>query len=483
MALAPLHELAARRRAVVGRALAEAVIARDDAAGARRRAVGRATARRARPRPGQQAADDALPAWCTTPSSSGSSRRGPSRTLTEPCSASPPARLPPSTAARTARTAQAEQRGAVAHGPHLSPSTRPRKPSPLSSSNGMTAPFVLSVLDQSPISEGSTGADALRNTLDLARLADALGYHRYWVAEHHGGPMLAGASPEVADRPDRRRDPAHPRRQRRRDAAALQPAEGRRELQHPRRPLPRTASTSASAAPRHRPATTLRPPARPPPGRARRLPQQLAELLAYLEGELPAGHPFAPPRRSCPACPSAPEPWLLGSSPQSGLWAAELGLPYAFADFINPTGAAIAHATASSSTPGARRRRTSPSACGRSAPTPTRRPSRLAASARMALALLRRGRPIASRAGQGAALSRVRGPGARRHAARAAHGGRLAADRGRGPARGRRGVRRPRSSIVVSHHSRPRRPPALLGAHRRGLRPRRRARPAEQIAS
>src|ERR1700677_2937046 len=55
----------------------------------------------------------------------------------------------------------------------------------------------LSVLDQSPISEGSTGADALRNTLDLATLADQLGYHRYWVAEHHGTPMLACAAPEV----------------------------------------------------------------------------------------------------------------------------------------------------------------------------------------------------------------------------------------------------------------------------------------------
>src|SRR5881227_3721614 len=55
----------------------------------------------------------------------------------------------------------------------------------------------LSVLDQSPISEGSTGAQALRNTLDLARLTDELGYHRYWVAEHHGGPMLASASPEA----------------------------------------------------------------------------------------------------------------------------------------------------------------------------------------------------------------------------------------------------------------------------------------------
>jgi len=55
----------------------------------------------------------------------------------------------------------------------------------------------LSVLDQSPISEGSTGAQALERTVDLARLADRLGFHRYWVAEHHGTPMLACASPEV----------------------------------------------------------------------------------------------------------------------------------------------------------------------------------------------------------------------------------------------------------------------------------------------
>src|SRR5215213_8509628 len=55
----------------------------------------------------------------------------------------------------------------------------------------------LSVLDQSPIAEGSTGPHALRNTIDLAQLADQLGYTRYWVAEHHGGLMLAGPSPEA----------------------------------------------------------------------------------------------------------------------------------------------------------------------------------------------------------------------------------------------------------------------------------------------
>src|SRR5580765_2374714 len=55
----------------------------------------------------------------------------------------------------------------------------------------------ISILDQSPISEGSSGPEALQRTIDLARLADELGYHRYWVAEHHGGGMLAGPAPEV----------------------------------------------------------------------------------------------------------------------------------------------------------------------------------------------------------------------------------------------------------------------------------------------
>ncbi len=53
------------------------------------------------------------------------------------------------------------------------------------------------MLDQSPIAQGSTGTQALERTLELARLADGLGYHRFWVAEHHGTPMLAGAAPEA----------------------------------------------------------------------------------------------------------------------------------------------------------------------------------------------------------------------------------------------------------------------------------------------
>src|SRR5262245_57642132 len=57
--------------------------------------------------------------------------------------------------------------------------------------------MLLSVLDLSPVASGSSGAAALNNTLDLARHADALGYTRYWVAEHHNLPSIASSSPEI----------------------------------------------------------------------------------------------------------------------------------------------------------------------------------------------------------------------------------------------------------------------------------------------
>jgi luciferase family oxidoreductase group 1 len=71
-------------------------------------------------------------------------------------------------------------------------------------------------------------------------------------------------------------------------------------------------------------------------------PQQLAELLGYLSGSLPEDHPFARLSATLPGLPERPDVWLLGSSMQSAVWAAELGLPYSFADFINPKGAELA---------------------------------------------------------------------------------------------------------------------------------------------
>ena len=203
--------------------------------------------------------------------------------------------------------------------------------------------MLLSVLDQSPISEGSTGVDALHNTIDLARLADELGYHRYWVAEHHGGPMLAGPEPRGADRPDRRGHGRDPGRERWRDAAPLQPAEGGRDVHGAGGAVPGADRPRDRPGGRYRPADHVRPPARPPPGRPGRLPPaagRAARLLRRL-----AAAPITPSTGSRPRCraaPSAPDPWLLGSSPQSAIWAAQLGLPYAFADFINAEGSDIA---------------------------------------------------------------------------------------------------------------------------------------------
>src|SRR6476659_8298341 len=55
----------------------------------------------------------------------------------------------------------------------------------------------LSILDLSPVSAGSTAAQALRHSLDLARLEDGLGYKRYWVAEHHNLPAIASSAPDI----------------------------------------------------------------------------------------------------------------------------------------------------------------------------------------------------------------------------------------------------------------------------------------------
>ncbi len=200
----------------------------------------------------------------------------------------------------------------------------------------------LSVLDQSPVSEGGTGAQALQNTLDLAILADRLGYHRYWVAEHHGGPMLASASPEALIGPIAAA------------TSALRVGSGGVMLPHysPFKVAetftilaglyPSRIDLGIGRAAGTDPLTTYalqrdRTQASPDD-----FPQQLAEMLGYLEDSLPPEHPFARLARFLPGRPELPSVWLLGSSPQSAIWAGQLGLPYAFADFINRDGAEIA---------------------------------------------------------------------------------------------------------------------------------------------
>jgi luciferase family oxidoreductase group 1 len=255
--------------------------------------------------------------------------------------------------------------------------------------------MLLSVLDQSPISEGSTGSDALHNTLDLARLTDALGYHRYWVAEHHGGPMLAGGSPEALIGPIA----SATKRIRIGSGGVMLPHYSPFKVAATFTILaglyPGRIDLGVGRASGTDPLTTFalqrdRRQASPDD-----FPQQLAELLAYFEDALPADHPFQRLAATLPGLPELPAVWLLGSSPQSAIWAAQLGLPYAFADFINPGGEAIARTYRERFEPARelRSQRTAVAAWVLCAPT-DEEANELASSSRMTLMMLRRGQLI-----------------------------------------------------------------------------------------
>src|SRR4051812_18101790 len=250
----------------------------------------------------------------------------------------------------------------------------------------------LSVLDQSPISEGMTGADALHNTLDLAKLADELGYLRYWVAEHHGTPMLASASPEALIGPIA----AQTRHIRVGSGGVMLPHYSPLKVAETFSVLgglfPERIDLGIGRAPGTDQITTFalqRDRSRAMPDD---FPDQLAELIAYLDDDLPQEHPFARLAKQLPGRPHAPEPWLLGSSPQSAIWAAQLGLPYSFADFINPSGAEIAQVYRDRFTRGERLQepRLSVAVWAIAADT-TEEAQRLASSSRMTMTLLRQG--------------------------------------------------------------------------------------------
>lgn len=194
----------------------------------------------------------------------------------------------------------------------------------------------LSVLDLAPIPADTSPAQALRNAIDLAQTAEALGYHRYWFAEHHNMPGVASTTPElliglIARETSRLRVgsggvmlPNHP---------PLRVVEAFRLLEtlYPGRidlgigRAPGTDSMTALALRRSRQALS-----------ADDFPEQLAELFAFADGAFPAGHPFgaitAGPREV-----PLPPVWLLGSSDYSAHLAAELGLGFAFASHINAT--------------------------------------------------------------------------------------------------------------------------------------------------
>jgi len=194
----------------------------------------------------------------------------------------------------------------------------------------------VSVLDLSPVAAGSSEAQALRDTVELAREAERLGYRRLWLAEHHGGAMVASSSPElminqVAGATERIRVgsggvmlPNH---------SPLRVAEQFKVLEalHPGRidlgigRAPGTDQITALALRRSRDAMA-----------AEDFPTQLGELLAFAgEAPWPEGHPFSHVR-AAPVEVPLPPIFLLGSSEYSAQLAAGSGLGFAFAAHINP---------------------------------------------------------------------------------------------------------------------------------------------------
>jgi luciferase family oxidoreductase group 1 len=188
----------------------------------------------------------------------------------------------------------------------------------------------LSILDQSPVIAGLGARRAIEETIKLARRADELGFHRYWLAEHHAIAALADPCPEVL----LARLGAETRRMRIGSGGVLLPyysafrtAESFRMLEalYPGRiDLGIGRAPGGDARTAHAVGGGVFPD-------ASRFPEQVAQLSELLKGQ-------AHPVRLQPEVDTVPEVWLLGSSDYSGALAAHLGLPFAFAHFINPRG-------------------------------------------------------------------------------------------------------------------------------------------------
>ena len=191
----------------------------------------------------------------------------------------------------------------------------------------------LSVLDQSMIVTGRAPQTSIRETVELARLCDRLGYHRFWVSEHHSSDSIAGSAPEVllaalAMVTDRIRLgsagimlPHY---------SALKVAEQFRVLEAL---APGRIDLGLGRAPGSdgRTAFALNPNAAEA---AAQFPAQLRDLMAWVSGApLPDQHPFAAVRAQ-PAGPTAPQIWVLGSSDYGAQVAAWFGLPYCYAYFF-----------------------------------------------------------------------------------------------------------------------------------------------------
>jgi luciferase family oxidoreductase group 1 len=191
----------------------------------------------------------------------------------------------------------------------------------------------LSVVEQSPVRKGGTGAEALRETLALAVACEALGYERFWVAEHHNLPGIASTSPEILIG----QIAAATRSMRVGSGGVMLPhysafkvAENFRMLETL---FPGRIDLGLGRAPGgdRRTLLALAYPWQPLDVRA--YPEQVDDLVGYLGDSLPPDHPFAGVRPGPPAA-GMPEVWLLGSGIDSAELAALRGLPFSFAHFF-----------------------------------------------------------------------------------------------------------------------------------------------------
>jgi luciferase family oxidoreductase group 1 len=188
----------------------------------------------------------------------------------------------------------------------------------------------LSILDLSPVAAGSTGAQSLRNSLDLARLADRLGYTRYWVAEHHNLPSIASSAPDImigqiAAATARMRVgsggvmlPNH---------APLMVAERFKVLEAL---FPGRIDLGLGRAPGTDPVTSYALRRRQDTGGDDDFLQRFQELILFENNAFPEGHPFRA-IRAMPQDVALPPIWLLGSSGYSAQLAAMVGAGYSFA--------------------------------------------------------------------------------------------------------------------------------------------------------
>src|SRR3954471_5041658 len=194
----------------------------------------------------------------------------------------------------------------------------------------------LSILDQSPVIRGHDARRAILETLALARRADALGYHRYWLAEHHAIAALADPCPEVL----LARLGAETQRIRIGSGGVLLPYYSPFRTAEAFRMLEALYPGRIDLGIGRAPGGDMRTAQAVGGGRApdaERFPEQVWELVGHLDGALPDDHAFKRVRLQ-PEVSGAPEVWLLGSSDYSGALAAQLGLPFAFAHFINARG-------------------------------------------------------------------------------------------------------------------------------------------------